>query len=686
MRTYRNFSEATLSSGIAAGATSCTVTDISDLDLPASPSSFWAVIYNYTDNNDADGIGIPGQDAAAEIVDCYSVASATISIKRGQQGTTDAAHNTGGKTYRLRLVWTRTDAERSESRFNVLDYNADPTGATSSDAAINAAVAAADGVAPVYFPAGIYDIDTVALGAGAKVDIVGDGRDVVTLRHKSASSAAMFSSAASTVVSRLTFRGVTIDGNAAGQTTRQRSIIYVDATRLAMHDCATTSSVKAAIRTHSIRDRLVVADCDFSGGVLHDGTATNDSNYILVGQAAAVTPPPEVRISGSRFTGAAPTTDGRGAGGVRTVVADAAGDVKLDVQDCTFRRCGYDAGADVAAACDVHRYGDGSRVLDSRFFDNVTTAVRISKSSNIRISGLEISGQSGFIDNGASPVNAAAIELSGRATVQTDERMEVSKSRITASALAGPAVLVNFDATGEAASVAITGNLIDGTKEGIIVARVRRSIRIDDNDIWNLSDTESGRESIFVDELSNGSRFSICGNHLLNCAGRIRVNDSGALVTCRGTVRDNVSDDCASSSGGGCITIADVQSLEFAGNTAPNLPAGASPSAIEGIADRTKTIDGSGVILVDPWPGSRHLFVDTFAAATTDDLVTISGGTTGQILTLSTVSGSRDVVLVETGNISIDGATSFTLGSATTYITLIYQNPTWYEIGREVHT
>jgi hypothetical protein len=82
---------------------------------------------------------------------------------------------------------------------------------------------------------------------------------------------------------------------------------------------------------------------------------------------------------------------------------------------------------------------------------------------------------------------------------------------------------------------------------------------------------------------------------------------------------------------------------------------------------------------------SRHL-IDTEAAAASDDLVTINGGGTNDLLVLSTVSSSRDVVLKHaTGNIVLAGAADLTLGSSNNRITLV-KNSTgnWVEIARAI--
>jgi len=78
--------------------------------------------------------------------------------------------------------------------------------------------------------------------------------------------------------------------------------------------------------------------------------------------------------------------------------------------------------------------------------------------------------------------------------------------------------------------------------------------------------------------------------------------------------------------------------------------------------------------------------VDTEASAASDDLDTITGGTTsGQLLILRTVAGARDVVIKHnTGNIRLAGGVDFTLLTVRSRIMLVYDQTatTWNELCR----
>lgn len=87
----------------------------------------------------------------------------------------------------------------------------------------------------------------------------------------------------------------------------------------------------------------------------------------------------------------------------------------------------------------------------------------------------------------------------------------------------------------------------------------------------------------------------------------------------------------------------------------------------------------AGVVTVQ----GNALILDTEAAAATDDLDTINGGTTGQIVILQTANSSRDVVVKHgTGNLFLTGRVDFTLTGTRDKLVLICISTEWHEIGR----
>jgi hypothetical protein len=88
-----NFAKATLSAGYAAGVTSITLTAGGGARFPAV--AFNAVWWNASDFSD------PSDDPDVEIVRVTNIAADVLTITRGQEGTSDVAHNTAGKVYKL---------------------------------------------------------------------------------------------------------------------------------------------------------------------------------------------------------------------------------------------------------------------------------------------------------------------------------------------------------------------------------------------------------------------------------------------------------------------------------------------------------------------------------------------------------------------------------------------------------
>lgn len=90
----------------------------------------------------------------------------------------------------------------------------------------------------------------------------------------------------------------------------------------------------------------------------------------------------------------------------------------------------------------------------------------------------------------------------------------------------------------------------------------------------------------------------------------------------------------------------------------------------------TKTI-ATGAITITT---SAHK-VDTESAAASDDLDTVTGGLTGQVLVLTAASSARTVVCTEAGNMKLAGG-SMSLDNAEDSLTLIYNGSSWVELCR----
>lgn len=94
MDAIKNFAKATVTDGnYDASSTSIDLVTGHAARLPAAP--FNAVWWNATDYPD------PSDDTAAEIVRVTAISTDTLTVTRGQEGTTAEDHNQAGKTYFL---------------------------------------------------------------------------------------------------------------------------------------------------------------------------------------------------------------------------------------------------------------------------------------------------------------------------------------------------------------------------------------------------------------------------------------------------------------------------------------------------------------------------------------------------------------------------------------------------------
>jgi hypothetical protein len=99
---FLNTTVATLASGIAAGASTATLADSSGVFDAATVSKPCRVVIW-----DSTTYAHPSLDPTAELIDITGASGTAISaMVRGRESTADAAHNTGGKEYKLAAVVT----------------------------------------------------------------------------------------------------------------------------------------------------------------------------------------------------------------------------------------------------------------------------------------------------------------------------------------------------------------------------------------------------------------------------------------------------------------------------------------------------------------------------------------------------------------------------------------------------
>jgi hypothetical protein len=96
------------------------------------------------------------------------------------------------------------------------------------------------------------------------------------------------------------------------------------------------------------------------------------------------------------------------------------------------------------------------------------------------------------------------------------------------------------------------------------------------------------------------------------------------------------------------------------------------------IGDDSELTISSGAITVT----QGYHNVDTESDASSDDLDTINGGATGEIIILRATDSARTVVVKhQTGNIALDGSADFSLTHAWDRIMLVWHGDVWVQIG-----
>jgi hypothetical protein len=111
----RNFAKVTVSQGYDSTATQITLVtgDGAKLPDPATEGAFNLVWYNDTDYKD------PADDPYVEIVRVTAKSGDTLTIQRGQEGTSAQNHNLSGKTYKMVLSLTKKTKDDIDSQFAI---------------------------------------------------------------------------------------------------------------------------------------------------------------------------------------------------------------------------------------------------------------------------------------------------------------------------------------------------------------------------------------------------------------------------------------------------------------------------------------------------------------------------------------------------------------------------------------
>lgn len=165
----KNFAIANVLTGYAAGAT--TIVLQSGLGAlfpdPSTDGAFNLTYWNATDYPN------PSDDTAKEIIRVTARSTDTFTVTRAQEGTSDVAHNTVGKQYKVALGWTKKMRDDVEAKFQDIDnypeilYNTNGNEIVYFDDVGNIMAGIVSNQIAVY--TANYDLGTKYVGANAQV-------------------------------------------------------------------------------------------------------------------------------------------------------------------------------------------------------------------------------------------------------------------------------------------------------------------------------------------------------------------------------------------------------------------------------------------------------------------------------------------------------------------------------------
>ena len=513
---------------------------------------------------------------------------------------------------------------------NVLDYGADSTGATSSVAAIQAAIDAnPDGC--VFFPVGTYLIDAqVDMDTG--VSLSGYG---ATLSITTANSSFVYGATA--VCGPHTIEGFTVQGD--GTTTLTNAVF------------------------HS------VSGSQIAGATYKDMYFDSVSFGIYVNQESAGNNT-AAKVVGCRFVNIFDTSDGLTSGrglGVAFSGGNAAGRSPLRglVDGCTFTDTGRHAvyvssGNTVTVSNNSfyeHRVGATIRSYS-------LPALNFSRCSDVVAVGNTFIGNTDACvgaQNGSPAGECSSVSIQGNVFVDNDQYILVVGTD-------------DPDTNGLVQNVSFQNNTIKHKNDSNLPA-----VYVEHCNVLTISGNQISARDLTVD---HGGMISLYGFGSTVPSDNYFIRDNtiimptSGLATSRGvTVNTNI---CSGTMA--CIIsnndiVAITPIYLAAGQTNQNLLTGRK---INFPLNKTLTV-ASGVIAVT---ANRH-YVATEGGAGTDDLDTINGGEDGQILVLSSSTSGQDVTLKDgTGNLRLAG--DYTLTAVGDTITLIYDAAasSWFEVSR----
>ena len=261
-----------------------------------------------------------------------------------------------------------------------------------------------------------------------------------------------------------------------------------------------------------------------------------------------------------------------------------------------------------------------------------------------------------------SNLKVNAIEDNGAGQVTFNDNVLIAGSTFTSRG-------IDDNATGIKLTIADSGDVVD--VEGNLNTT---TLTVEGLTACEGACTVTGAfTSVGIDDNATAEAIDIDGSQKVTMTGALQVNNEVDF--------DSTVDAAGLITGIAGITVSNVIGTFNAGVTTTSVTASTQLIATP---NTTELSIASGVVTAT---GTVH-YIDTEGDAGTDDLDTINGGVTGQILVISAEDDARTVTVTDAGNIVLAGAVDFDLDHTNDRLVLIYDGTAskWVELSRSSNT
>jgi len=408
-------------------------------------------------------------------------------------------------------------ADLSGRTVNVREYGARGDGATNDTAAVQSAINAGNG-GTVYFPSGIYVLDSVELAAGARIRLLGAGQGITILKHADGATASMLR-AIPQVVAQFQVESLTLDGNMNGVGAWDASAIEVQADRLLVQNVEATRTVQQAISLPSTTYTSIIRDSWFHDFRLHGPSLNQDTRAVNVDHL--LPSDGDVWFVNNRVEMTSPPSGaGNSVGGFRS---EGHLNTRLFYWKNVFHNVGQDWPQEYLAPIDIYRNGDGSVIWQNQLYNSYYTPIRVMRSNDVQVIDNTVDGE-GHV----GPAWGGGIDFQGRSP-DTNMHGMVVRGNTLRNLADAQAITMWFDPDGVMSDVTIDGNTIDHAAGAVYLSYVRGPVRVTNNTATNY-----GSQGLAIDNADPSStQVADCGNSwsAASCSGAPAGPTSGPQPT-----------------------------------------------------------------------------------------------------------------------------------------------------------